>query len=594
MINKQTFKKNFFYFNFFYDYLGLRLFIDVFLSIILGLLDGLGIAMFIPLIQLSLGIESGVEVNNYLDRFLNFISIELSLKNVFFLILIIFSLKGILRFMEITYRVYLQQFFMRKLRFEHLDLFNTYDYQKFSVADTGRIQNSFTGEINRINGAYKQYFKSLHYFALVVVYVLLAIRTAWIFSLLVLLGGLLMNFVFSYIYKRTKYFSKKYTQESHHFQGLLMQAINHFQYLKATGLNRTFGKRIKDRVKILEKYQKKLGISEAILSGLREPLIIIIVFGAIFTFIHFSERPVATIMLSLILLYRAITFFMAMQEQWNFFLGNSGSISNIIHFRKELKNNQESSGDIVFKSFDDKIELKAVSFSYEKKRPVLKDIDLVISKNEIVAIVGESGAGKTTLMNILSGIITPDSGRFIVDGEPMKNLDLISFRKKTGYIVQDPVIFNDSVFNNISFWKEKNNASLDRFWKAAEKAAIDSYIKSLPYKEETLLGYNGINISGGQKQRFSIARELFKETEILFMDEATSSLDSETENEIQNNLISLKGKYTMIIIAHRLSTVKFADKIIVLKDGRIESSGTYAELMSKSKEFQRMVRYQSL
>lgn len=594
MINKATFKNYFAYFNFFYDYLGLRIFVEVFISVLVGALDGLGIALFIPLIQLSLGADSGVEINDYLKSFLSLFSEDLSLKNVFFLILIIFSLKGIFRFFEITYRVYCQQYFMRRLRLSHLALLDNYDYQKFSVTDTGRILNTFSIEINRVNSANKQYFKVIHFLVLLLVYVILAIKTAWLFTLLVLAGSVLMNFIFSLIYKRTKYFSRKLTEEGHRFHGLLMQAINHFQYLKATGLNETFSSRIKQRILALERFQKNLGISEAILNAIREPISILVVFAAIFIFIHFSERPVATIMLSLLLLYRGLTFFMAMQEQWNSFLGNSGSISNIISFGKELEANQEDSGGQKFNSFKDALVLQSVNFSYKDRNPVLRNINLQIRKNQIVAIVGESGSGKTTLMNILSGILYPEQGDYLIDGINVNEIDVNSFRRRLGYIVQDPVIFNDTVFNNISFWKEKNKDNIQKFWLSVEKAAIKSYIDEMPGREDSLLGYNGINLSGGQKQRLSIARELFKDAQILFMDEATSSLDSETENEIQDNLKKLKGSYTMIIIAHRLSTVKFADKIIVLKDGRIEEHGTFEELMETSEEFQRMIRYQSL
>ncbi len=223
---------------------------------------------------------------------------------------------------------------------------------------------------------------------------------------------------------------------------------------------------------------------------------------------------------------------------------------------------------------------------------VLKGLNLTISKNETIAIVGESGSGKTTLMNLLSGLFYPKEGGYYVDGRSIKDIEINSFKHNIGYIVQDPAIFNDTVFNNITFWKPKSPDNQKKFEEAIKKAAIYEYINDLPDKENTLLGLNGMNVSGGQKQRFSIARELFKDVDILFMDEATSNLDSTTEKEIHTNINALKGNYTIIVIAHRMATVKSADRIIVLKDGEIESIGNYEELLKKSDEFQKMVDLQ--
>jgi subfamily B ATP-binding cassette protein MsbA len=160
--------------------------------------------------------------------------------------------------------------------------------------------------------------------------------------------------------------------------------------------------------------------------------------------------------------------------------------------------------------------------------------------------------------------------------------------------VQDATIFNDTVFNNVSFWDEKNEVNLKRFKEATKKAKIDQFINRLPEKEDNLLGANGVNISGGQKQRISIARELYKNVDILFLDEATSSLDTETEFEIQKNIDELKGQYTFITIAHRIATVKNADLIILLERGKVTGEGSYHELIKSSKSFKKMVELQEL
>jgi ABC-type multidrug transport system fused ATPase/permease subunit len=209
-------------------------------------------------------------------------------------------------------------------------------------------------------------------------------------------------------------------------------------------------------------------------------------------------------------------------------------------------------------------------------------------------MVGESGSGKTTVANMIAGLMLPDSGSVSFDNIPFKTMNLNAYRSKIGYISQESVIFNDTIYNNITFWAEPTQQNIQRFKKALKLASLHEYVESLPDKEQTNLGDNGILISGGQKQRISIARELFKECEILIFDEATSALDSETEKIIQENIEKLQGSYTMVLIAHRLSTIKGADIIYLMENGKISASGSFEAMMTTSSRFQRMVSLQSV
>ena len=239
------------------------------------------------------------------------------------------------------------------------------------------------------------------------------------------------------------------------------------------------------------------------------------------------------------------------------------------------------------------VNLSNVSFKYNENK-VLKDVSLSIQKNETIAFVGESGSGKTTLVNIISGLLPVHDGEFKVNNILSSDLNLKSLQSKIGYITQDPVIFNDSVYNNVTFWDEKNELNIDRFWNAIRQAAVFEFVESLQEKERTILGNNGVNLSGGQRQRISIARELYKEVEILILDEATSALDSETEKAIQKNIEELKGRYTILIVAHRISTIKNADRIVVMKNGKISNIASFNSLIEESPYFKRLVELQEI
>lgn len=325
--------------------------------------------------------------------------------------------------------------------------------------------------------------------------------------------------------------------------------------------------------------------------GAREPLTIFVVVIAIILQIKFFGTNIGTVILSLLLLYRALTFLMAMQAEWNRFIAVSGSLENMNDFVKELKSGREKNGTVKIKSFVNKISLRNVSFSYGPTQ-ILNCINIDIHKNQTIALVGQSGSGKTTLMNILTGLIVPEKGEIEIDDNNYKSLDLYSLRENIGLISQESPTFNDTIFNNITFWDKPTPENKQRFFEAIKKASIYDYIMGLPNREEEYIGNNGINLSGGQKQRIAIARELYKDIDLLFMDEATSALDGETEAAIQKNIEELHGKYTIVMIAHRLSTIKNADQIILLKDGQITATGDFHELLEKSEEFRYMINLQ--
>jgi subfamily B ATP-binding cassette protein MsbA len=226
------------------------------------------------------------------------------------------------------------------------------------------------------------------------------------------------------------------------------------------------------------------------------------------------------------------------------------------------------------------------------KISVLDTINLQINKNETVAFVGESGSGKTTLVNILAGLLPADNGMVYIDGIDRNSIDIRTYQNKIGYITQDPVIFSDTIFNNVTLWAEPNDLNQNRFEESIKKAAIDTFIAEQPMGSKTVLGNDGVNLSGGQKQRISIARELFKNIDILIMDEATSALDSETEKAIQESIDALKGKYTLLMVAHRLSTIQNADRIVLMSHGKIQKIGSFKELIHTSPMFNKMVKLQ--
>ena len=242
---------------------------------------------------------------------------------------------------------------------------------------------------------------------------------------------------------------------------------------------------------------------------------------------------------------------------------------------------KEKFGNKNISKFKGHIEFKDVNFSYEENIPVLKNLNLEVLPNEVVGFVGPSGAGKSTIFNLISALNKPDSGEILFDGESINELTKDSIRGNLSVISQNAYIFNMSIEDNLRIIKK--NATKKEIEKACKMACLDEFIESLPNKYKTIVGEGGVTLSGGQRQRIAIARALLLNTEVLLFDEATSSLDNTTQEKIQKAIENLKGKYTILIIAHRLSTVINSDKIYVINKGTVEGVGTHKELLKTCK-----------
>jgi len=242
-------------------------------------------------------------------------------------------------------------------------------------------------------------------------------------------------------------------------------------------------------------------------------------------------------------------------------------------------------------SFEDSIEFKDLSFSYETTE-VLKDLNLIVKKGSVIALVGPSGGGKSTLVDLLPRFFDPQQGQILIDGHDIRNLKIDDLRALFGIVTQEAILFNDTVFNNIAFGI--SNASMEDVVHAAKIANAHEFIIQMPSGYFSHIGDRGSRLSGGQRQRLSIARAVFSKPSILIFDEATSALDTESERLVQDALDKLLANHTSFIVAHRFSTIQKVDLILVLEHGRIVERGTHAELITNGGLYKKLYDLQSL
>jgi ABC-type multidrug transport system fused ATPase/permease subunit len=262
------------------------------------------------------------------------------------------------------------------------------------------------------------------------------------------------------------------------------------------------------------------------------------------------------------------------------------SLERIFGLMDNLSYPIENYGDVKIKNIEGNIKFENVFFMYDENSPVLNGISFKIKKNKKIAIVGTSGSGKTTMFNLLLRFYNPTEGKIFIDGTDIRDIDEDSLRSYISIVHQDPFLFNMSVRDNLLL--ANLGADEDEIVEACKNACIHEFIMNMPEKYDSIIGENGINLSNGQKQRIAIARALLKESKIILFDEATASLDNESQYYIKEAINRISQKHTVIIIAHRLSTIIEADEIMVVEDGRIAGQGTHGMLIHKNSIYQRL------
>ena len=458
-----------------------------------------------------------------------------------------------------------------KLKNKTLDSNSSGFFIQRLMGDTSKLSSIF----NIINSNLTEIISSIG------ILIAVLIINFWIFLymlIVVILLFVLTNMQWKSFYR----FDKMFRGEEDNVSGFTGEVVRGARDIKMLHAENSFINVMNSKIKKLNQTRYKMLSIDRNYNLINDSVIDLSNLLLIIIFIYFITNNIITIPMAIVIYnysLKNVVVVYVINDLLNCIQNFNLSAERIIDILDNNKFEKEKFGNIHLDKVDGNFEFKDVSFSYGNNK-VLSNLSFKVNANSTVAFVGKSGAGKSTIFNLIDKMYDVDGGEILIDGVNINELDKDSIRKNITVINQSPYIFNLSIKDNLKLVKE--DLTDKEMVEACKMACLDDFINTLPDKYDTIIGEGGITLSGGQKQRLAIARALIQKTEIILFDEATSALDNETQKEIQEAIHNMQGEYTILIIAHRLSTIIDSDRILFLNDGHIEAEGTHEELLNKS------------
>ncbi|GJM15170.1 MAG: HlyB/MsbA family ABC transporter [Thermodesulfobacteriota bacterium] len=434
----------------------------------------------------------------------------------------------------------------------------------------------------------------LDYLASFTILIALLIIFSWELTIVTIILAALIAFGVSIYIKRLETYGHQLLHNSRELTADLQENLSGIEVIKSFTKERTQSEKLKSKIENQARSHLNLTFGNYMVHILTEALGVIAIAVLFLAAIQTSDMDYKIVLTQLLpfiyILARMLPLIKLINQARGIILSRWPGFNAVYDLLRLDNKPLIKDGDKTYGGIQKDIRFCSVGFSYnDDKTLALSNVSFDIPKGKTTAIVGKSGAGKSTIINLLLRFYDPQEGKILIDGEDLVSFNVESYRRNIGIVSQDAFIFNDTVKNNIAFGaleEPTDNLVIE----AAKRAGAHEFIESLPQGYDTVLGERGVKLSGGQKQRISIARAILKNPEILILDEATSSLDTKTEQLIHQAITELSQNRTVVIIAHRLSTIKNAEQIIVIKDGSISEIGNEKELLDKEGEYHNLAK----
>lgn len=554
-------------------------------SFVNSILEGIGISTVIPIFSFVAndGAKGTDIISRAIEKIFSLLNLGYNVRNLLIFVGVLFILKVVVMFAKEYITVYVVANYQKNTRTSIFSSILKSNWPYLSKQKLGHLDQIMTTNINSISSLFSCFSTLVLILAKVVVYSVIAINISLIIALSTLALGLISLFIFKPMFYKTKVISSKIEE--------LNRTTSHYTNENVLGMKTVKSMNVESRILAKAKdyfdIAKKFILDLMIIRGITDVLLQLVGVGFIIVaFVFFYKTTAFNFASFAVMVYAVNQVFMqiqASQTQMHRIVTLSPYMNKVIQYLDETDKHKEMDLGGQDFSFKEQVEFKDVGFYYNQGRAVLNNVNFNIRKGEMLGLIGPSGAGKTTIVDLLLRLYVPISGEILIDGRNIEKISLKDWRENIGYVSQDIFLMNDTIAGNIRFY---DNSLTDKdIKKAAKMANIYGFIKNLPDQFNTIIGERGILLSSGQRQRIIIARVLAREPKLLILDEATSALDNESEIEVQKVIEGLRGKITVLAIAHRLSTVINSDRLVVLEDGKITESGSPEKLLKEKKSY---------
>lgn len=546
-----------------------KLYFLTFFSVVVSIGEVFGLSIIVPFISIASN-KNNLYNNKYLSfvyNFFNFKDYKQFIISLGIFIILIFLLKNILNFIFNYLLISFSRNNYYKITKSLMSKYLKYSYQDFVKTNSNSLSKNIITECNLVVMILQNFLLLLgEYIAIVSIYIIMLVVNFKITLFSTIFLGLNVIFIKKLIINRTKVWGKERAKAIDNYYKIIGSTFGNYKFIKLLSryeqINNKFEKACNNYIKVDKKFQGSQPIPRYILEFLGFLIIVLLIISSI---LLYGEEGMIKIMPTITVffmgLYKILPALNRIVGYYQTITFYKQSLNIII---KELQKDNENLGEEKI-AFNFNIKLDKLTFEYEKNKEILKDISLKIKKGDKIAFIGESGSGKSTLVDSITGLYKPKRGNIYIDDILLSDGNIKSWRSSIGYIPQEVYLFDGTVEDNVVFGRKYNYENLEL---ALKKAQIWDFLQEKK-GIKTIVGDKGIMLSGGQKQRIAIARALYSNPEVLVLDEATSALDNETEREIMKEIYEVSENKTLIIVAHRLTTLENCNKIFILDKGKI-------------------------